>query len=248
MPLHPLLVKSAELYLPNNTERIKFVTTTLTVYSNELIQHLRPDDFPGMLLPLLYPNSNGKTLTGCVLALKDRAILTRHTGRLGLKIVTTVVPYTSVTATRKENFDNDGQQLEALRVSTTAGDHLLVFPNVAHDVKYRGILAGVLDQSLKLAWESSPAPEPETKPQPRRLGANVSTETAAEGGLEVRRVQPDSLAARAGLQTGDLLVKIGETPIASAVDIQTGLAQAPDPVAIAYSRQGETYVVNVGLS
>ena len=45
--------------------------------------------------------------------------------------------------------------------------------------------------------------------------------------MRVSEVNPDTAAARAGIQAGDLIVKIGETPVATLDDLQLALGRYP---------------------
>ena len=59
---------------------------------------------------------------------------------------------------------------------------------------------------------SRPLPNPEIKPRPR-LGIQMDTEYDGEG-LRIDVVQPETPAAEAGFQPGDVIVKAGGTDLA----------------------------------
>jgi serine protease Do len=67
-------------------------------------------------------------------------------------------------------------------------------------------------------------------------------------GLLVRDVVRDSPAAAAGLQRGDLLVRAGETPLASMDDLFDALDGAGDALAIGFVRGTEERHVEVPLT
>jgi serine protease Do len=62
---------------------------------------------------------------------------------------------------------------------------------------------------------------------------NVTPEIARRAGLEttrgavIRSVEPDSPAARRGLQPGDIILRVGGQEIATAADAQRQLTQVP---------------------
>ena len=58
---------------------------------------------------------------------------------------------------------------------------------------------------------SQPLPNPEVKPRPR-LGIQMDTEYDGEG-LRIEAVQPETPAAEAGFQPGDVIVKAGGTDL-----------------------------------
>lgn len=75
-------------------------------------------------------------------------------------------------------------------------------------------------------------------PSPARLGLDLGRDEQQR----VTEVTPDSLAARAGLAVGDRLLRIGETPIATASDVMFALDRVPakgGELAVRYLR-GET--------
>lgn len=71
----------------------------------------------------------------------------------------------------------------------------------------------------------------------------------AENGAVITAVTPDSPAAEAGLQEGDVIVRIGETDIANAQEAVDAVRQheAGDTVTIEVQREGETLNVDATL-
>src|SRR5437588_380837 len=55
----------------------------------------------------------------------------------------------------------------------------------------------------------------------------VAYHIEAPTAVRVSEVNPDTAAARAGIQAGDLIVKIGETPVATLDDLQLALGRYP---------------------
>lgn len=90
-------------------------------------------------------------------------------------------------------------------------------------------------------------PQPQRSGAPSQLGLSVEDRIAMlaprthgasrELGALVRTVTPASLGAALGIRSGDLLVAIGGTPVASAVEIRRALAELPDaPVRVTIRR------------
>jgi S1-C subfamily serine protease len=77
----------------------------------------------------------------------------------------------------------------------------------------------------KPARPQSPSPGVEPAPgQPRGfLGVSIA---ASDEGLRVERVVADGPAARAGLQAGDLVTRIGDVAVADLADLEAALAHA----------------------
>jgi serine protease DegQ len=65
-----------------------------------------------------------------------------------------------------------------------------------------------------------------------------ATGTASEKGLVVSTVQPGSSAAQAGLQAGDVVVRVDCQPIHQAADMENAFAGADGPVWVSYLIQG----------
>ncbi len=91
-----------------------------------------------------------------------------------------------------------------------------------------------------------------------QLGIQVAPVTAPDAevyhlkevkGALVKGVQPDSPAAKAGLELGDVIIAVDGQPIADATELTTTLAQHQpgDTVKIAYIRKGETRNISVKL-
>ncbi len=78
----------------------------------------------------------------------------------------------------------------------------------------------------------------------------VEVRTADLGGAEVTRVQPDSPAAEAGFQPGDVVIRFGDQPITNANDLVT-IVQASSvgdtfPVVVRRGGQEVTLTVTIG--
>jgi serine protease DegQ len=65
-----------------------------------------------------------------------------------------------------------------------------------------------------------------------------ATGTASEKGLVVSTVQPGSSAAQAGLQAGDVVVRVDRQPIHQAADMENAFAGADGPVGVSLSHSG----------
>lgn len=79
----------------------------------------------------------------------------------------------------------------------------------------------------------------ETAPLARRLSVRYRLEGAT--GLLVTDVQPESAAARAGVQPGDVIVRAGESLITSGDDLQLALSRQPigEALTVVLLRNGE---------
>ncbi|MBI4879323.1 MAG: M20/M25/M40 family metallo-hydrolase [Planctomycetes bacterium] len=83
----------------------------------------------------------------------------------------------------------------------------------------------------------------------RRLGF-VPAADASGGGVAVSAVSAGSVAARAGLQTGDVIVRVGAAPIAGSRDLRDALnaLAAAEPFEIEVRRQGESVVLKAAFA
>ena len=85
------------------------------------------------------------------------------------------------------------------------------------------------------------------------LGATVqdaaSLEDATIEGAAIAEVQPDGAAAQGGLQSGDIVTKVGDVPVGDAIDLtaQVRAAAAGAEVTLTYVRDGETRTADVTL-
>ncbi len=79
--------------------------------------------------------------------------------------------------------------------------------------------------------------------QPVTLDRRVAVRKGIEGShaVQVTDVLPDTAAAKGGVRPGDLIVRVGETDIASPDDLQQALSRHPvgDPLAVHIVRAGE---------
>jgi putative serine protease PepD len=81
----------------------------------------------------------------------------------------------------------------------------------------------------------------------------ISTVIDATGnpvGVGILNVTPDSPAAKAGLQNGDVIIKVDDTPVATAQALQEALAQHKpgDTVHVTFLRPpGEAQTITITL-
>ena len=80
----------------------------------------------------------------------------------------------------------------------------------------------------------------------RRMRAAVGL--PERDGLIVRDIEPSGPAARAGVQTGDLLVGLGQADLKTIGDVFRALDQAADPVALRLVRGTDDLELSVALS
>ena len=83
---------------------VKLVKLAITMVGAEIARHVRPDERPGMLVPVGF-EENGKLVTGALLALEERAIVGWTTGTLRIRNFEAVVPYDSVERCEVEVHD-----------------------------------------------------------------------------------------------------------------------------------------------
>jgi S1-C subfamily serine protease len=76
----------------------------------------------------------------------------------------------------------------------------------------------------------------------RELTPGLSDYFGAESGVLVLRVAPDTPAARAGLEEGDVIVRAGDDTISNPVDVRRALLEARgEPVDLEVVRRGSTH-------
>ncbi len=80
---------------------------------------------------------------------------------------------------------------------------------------------------------------------PPRLGIQVKTLPENQG-LEVTAVNPGSAAQRAGLQVGDVIVKIENEAVGTVEDLHRVLAKHPPQVRFILRRAGKEETIEVG--
>lgn len=141
----------------------------------------------------------------------------------------------------------DGEPVTADTVAGVIGGRA-VGETVALEVR-RG------DETLQLEATLAARPDEQTtrsRLMPRMFGMaegillGVRVEQTDEGVI-VREVQPDSPAAEAGVQTGDIITRVGDRDIKQVTDILGGLAAAApgQPLTVEVSREGETVALEV---
>jgi serine protease Do len=111
----------------------------------------------------------------------------------------------------------------------------------------------------QLAGESA---KPDTlasaKPESGSLGVAVETPSAAERkdndltgnqGVIIREVLPDSPAKQAGLEEGDIILAVNNSPIHSAAELKAAVKAAPTgkPMAMLVVQDGKTRFIAVSL-
>jgi serine protease Do len=124
---------------------------------------------------------------------------------------------------------------------------------------YAVLLRAKLGQRISIAWSDGrrqavvarAVPLPEAAVQARhRLGVTVEEVTpalarqdnlAVEDGLLVKAVAPDSVAERAGIRPGDVIVRLGRYPVAKLQDLSALVPALPETgrVAIVVYRQNQ---------
>lgn len=79
-----------------------------------------------------------------------------------------------------------------------------------------------------------------------RLGVAFAEEAARKGGAIVSRVRPGSKAADAGLEEGDVITQVEDTPVATADGAVEALAKSDRPfVPLRYTRDGRSKVTSI---
>lgn len=92
-------------------------------------------------------------------------------------------------------------------------------------------------------------PQPSLARKPHYFGAVPDTTVTAASGVPLREVRPRSPAEQAGLQAGDILVKLGSFPIRSVEDLESALqfTLPGKPIEIIYIRQGQEHRTEAAL-
>ncbi|MBI4484384.1 MAG: PDZ domain-containing protein, partial [Acidobacteria bacterium] len=82
-----------------------------------------------------------------------------------------------------------------------------------------------------------------TQPEDRRLGLTLRTVRSV--GAAIISIEPDSEAARSGLQTGDILTAVGDLEAPTAAQASRLFQTAPPdrPILIGFTRAGSHHVV-----
>jgi S1-C subfamily serine protease len=98
----------------------------------------------------------------------------------------------------------------------------------------------------------SPKPSPSLAPTPTpapsaelRLGVQVRPST---DGLTIASIEPDSLADRIGLQSGDVLRSINGESVSDAADVPDALRRDGDRLSVDVVRDGSVVTLSMRLS
>jgi serine protease Do len=108
----------------------------------------------------------------------------------------------------------------------------------------------------QLAGESAPDTLASAKPESGSLGVAVESPSAAERkdndltsdqGVIIREVSPDSPAKQAGLEEGDIILTVNNSPIHSAAELKAAVKAAPadKPMAMLVVQDGKTRFIAI---
>lgn len=80
-------------------------------------------------------------------------------------------------------------------------------------------------------------------PKPHYLGAEPDTSASSISGIRLSAINPGSPAEKAGLQVGDIIVKLGGVEIKNLEDFSVALKSTTPgrPAEVIYLRQGKKY-------
>lgn len=105
--------------------------------------------------------------------------------------------------------------------------------------------------TLEVTLAARPAEEPDTNIQvmPGVMSLFGLQAEQSEDGLVIREVTPDSPAAEAGFEVGDVVTKVGETDITNMADVMTALSDVDptQPLTVEVLRGGETVSLELSL-
>ncbi len=94
-----------------------------------------------------------------------------------------------------------------------------------------------------------PRPRSEVEPEAPDFGARLGVQArAAEGGIEVVRVEPGSMADDLDLEPGDLVTRVNGQSVAAPEDVATALGRSRDKVELEFVRDGTTHRVSLERS
>jgi len=101
---------------------------------------------------------------------------------------------------------------------------------------------------IVIVFAGTVAPQP-LAPKPHYLGAEPDPSASSISGVRLRAVNPRSSAEKAGLQSGDILVKLGNVAITKPEDLTVALKSTTpgQPAEVVYVRQGEEFRAQVSL-
>jgi putative serine protease PepD len=89
----------------------------------------------------------------------------------------------------------------------------------------------------------------ELAPKPHYLGVKPDLSASSVAGVRLSAISPGSPAEKAGLQIGDIIVKLGTVAINNPEDLSVALKSTTPgrPAEVLYLRQGKEYRTQVSL-
>jgi serine protease Do len=147
---------------------------------------------------------------------------------------------------------SDTRQLRNLVAATAPGSNVRIA--VIRNGKERTLNATIGKMTAATAATSRPSGK--AADQLDRLGLNVQTLTPelarrydlqGESGVIITGVDPDSPAAIANLQAGDLIVEANRVPVANVGEFQDALGKSPDQLLLLIKRNGASLFVVIQL-
>jgi S1-C subfamily serine protease len=103
--------------------------------------------------------------------------------------------------------------------------------------------------ALTLAWLAGTATPQAVAPKPHYLGAEADASAPSVPGVRLSGISPGSPAEKAGLQVGDIIVKLGAVTITSREDLIGALKSTIPgrPAEVVYLRDGKEQRTQVSL-
>ncbi len=106
-----------------------------------------------------------------------------------------------------------------------------------------------LTAALMVIFLAATVAPQELAPKPHYLGAEPDPSASSISGVRLSRINPDSPAEKAGLQVGDIIVKLGTVAIKDPEDLIVALKSTTpgQPAELIYLREGKECRTQVSL-
>lgn len=119
---------------------------------------------------------------------------------------------------------------------------------VARRSRYTSVALTALGGMLLMLFATTAMPQ-SLPPKPHYLGAEPDTVASSDAGVHLATIKPGSPAEKAGLQAGDVVVKLGTVAIKNPDDLMVALKSTIPgrPAEVIYLRDGREHHTQVSL-